>query len=162
VLTRTTHSLCACRLTRYNGFAVHLTETRRRSVGRLCAAPDGRMPPPSAQGRRPNCLAIFHDHRILIQVQRCRRQKKISGSDRASVSVATRNSTHALWVAWLLTSVYYFYQYALRFAPAVMMPQLSHALNLNPVGIASLAGGFYCSYSPFSLVTGAAIDRFGT
>jgi Major Facilitator Superfamily len=70
-------------------------------------------------------------------------------------------STHAVWVAWLLTSVYYFYQYALRAAPAVMMPQLSHALNLNPVGIASLAAVFYYGYSPFSLVAGAAIDRFG-
>ncbi|HEY6341137.1 MAG TPA: hypothetical protein VIX91_17995 [Candidatus Acidoferrum sp.] len=60
-------------------------------------------------------------------------------------------STHAVWVAWLLTSVYYFYQYALRAAPAVMMPRLSHALNLNPVGIASLAVVFYYGYSPFSL-----------
>jgi fucose permease len=70
-------------------------------------------------------------------------------------------STHAVWVAWLLTSVYYFYQYALCAAPAVMMPQLSHALNLNPVGIASLAAVFYYGYSPFGLVAGAAIDRFG-
>ena len=34
-------------------------------------------------------------------------------------------------VAWLLTATYYFYQYMLRSAPAVMMPELSEAFGLN-------------------------------
>jgi MFS family permease len=63
--------------------------------------------------------------------------------------------------AWLLTAVYYFYQYALRSAPAVMMPELSNAFGLSAVGVASLAGMFYYGYSPFSLVAGAALDRLG-
>jgi MFS family permease len=67
----------------------------------------------------------------------------------------------AAWVAWTLTSVYYFYQYALRVAPAVMMPQLSEAFGLSAAGIASLVGVFYYGYSPFSLVAGGAIDRRG-
>ena len=29
--------------------------------------------------------------------------------------------------AWLLVAAYYFYQYALRSAPSVMMPQLTEA-----------------------------------
>src|ERR1051325_4551906 len=64
-------------------------------------------------------------------------------------------------VAWLLTSVYYFYQYSLRSAPAVMMPQLSEAFGLSALGVASIVGLFYYGYSPFSLVAGAAMDRFG-
>jgi MFS family permease len=64
-------------------------------------------------------------------------------------------------VAWLLTAVYYFYQYALRSAPAVMMPQLSEAFDLGPLGVASIVGLFYYGYSPFSLVAGAAMDRLG-
>jgi MFS family permease len=64
-------------------------------------------------------------------------------------------------VAWLVTAVYYFYQYALRSAPAVMMPQLSEAFGLSAAGVASLAGLFYYGYSPFSLVAGIAMDRFG-
>ncbi|HVO09497.1 MAG TPA: MFS transporter [Vicinamibacteria bacterium] len=64
-------------------------------------------------------------------------------------------------VAWLITAVYYFYQYALRSAPAVMMPQLSQAFGLSAMGVASLVGLFYWGYSPFSLVAGAAIDRLG-
>jgi MFS family permease len=64
-------------------------------------------------------------------------------------------------VAWLITAVYYFYQYTLRSAPAVMMPQLSEAFGLSAIGVASLAGLFYYGYSPFSLVAGAAMDRLG-
>src|SRR6188508_2435619 len=64
-------------------------------------------------------------------------------------------------VAWLLTAVYYFYQYSLRSAPAVMMPELSQAFGLSAMGVASLAGLFYYGYSPFSLVAGVAMDRLG-
>lgn len=64
-------------------------------------------------------------------------------------------------VAWLLTAVFYFYQYAMRSAPAVMMPQLSDAFGLSAMGVASIVGLFYYGYSPFSLVAGATMDRLG-
>src|SRR6187200_584516 len=64
-------------------------------------------------------------------------------------------------IAWLIAAVYYFYQYALRSAPAVMMPQLSAAFGLSATGVASMAGLFYYGYSPFSLVAGVAMDRLG-
>src|SRR6476619_5274342 len=64
-------------------------------------------------------------------------------------------------VAWVLTAVFYFYQYAMRSAPSVMMPQLSDAFGVTALGAASIVGMFYYGYSPFSLVAGAAIDRFG-
>jgi MFS family permease len=73
------------------------------------------------------------------------------------MSLATRTAV----VAWLITAVYYFYQYTLRSAPAVMMPQLSAAFGLTAAGVASLAGLFYYGYSPFSLVAGVALDRLG-
>jgi sugar phosphate permease len=57
--------------------------------------------------------------------------------------------------------VYYFYQYTLRSAPAVMMPELSAAFGLTAAGVASMAGLFYYGYSPFSLVAGVAMDRIG-
>src|SRR5499427_3419584 len=63
--------------------------------------------------------------------------------------------------AWLLVAVYYFYQYALRSAPSVMMPQLSEAFGVTALGAASIVGMFYYGYSPFSLVAGATLDRFG-
>src|SRR3954451_10315414 len=64
-------------------------------------------------------------------------------------------------VAWLVTAVYYFYQYAMRSAPAVMMPQLSEAFGVSTLGVASIVGLFYYAYSPFSLVAGAAMDKVG-
>jgi MFS family permease len=72
----------------------------------------------------------------------------------------TRTSKAAV-VAWLIAAVYYFYQYALRSAPAVMMPQLAEAFGLSAMGVASMVGLFYWGYSPFSLVAGAAMDRLG-
>jgi MFS family permease len=60
-----------------------------------------------------------------------------------------------------VAAVFFFYQYALRSAPSVMMPQLSAALSLSSMGVASMLGLFYYGYSPFSLVAGAAMDRLG-
>jgi MFS family permease len=71
------------------------------------------------------------------------------------------NSARTAAVAWLLAAVFYFFQYALRAAPAVMMPQLSEAFGLSALGAASMVGLFYFGYSPFSLVAGAALDRLG-
>jgi MFS family permease len=63
--------------------------------------------------------------------------------------------------AWLLVAVCYFYQYALRSAPSVMMPELSEAFGVSALGVSAIVGMFYYGYSPFSLVAGAAIDRYG-
>ena len=38
-------------------------------------------------------------------------------------------SSKMIILAWLLVLFYYFYQYALRSAPSVMIPQLSEVLN---------------------------------
>jgi MFS family permease len=63
--------------------------------------------------------------------------------------------------AWLLVAVYYLYQYALRSAPSVMMPELTEAFGVDALGVSAIVGMFYYGYSPFSLVAGAAIDRYG-
>ena len=72
-----------------------------------------------------------------------------------------RKSVRLATISWLLVAVYYFYQYALRSAPSVMVPQLTEAFGLSALGVASLMGLFYYGYSPFSLVAGAAMDRLG-
>jgi MFS family permease len=71
------------------------------------------------------------------------------------------NAVRVAAVAWLMTALYYFYQYALRSAPAVMMPELSRAFDVTALGVASIVGLFYYGYSPFSLVAGAAMDNIG-
>jgi len=72
-----------------------------------------------------------------------------------------RGKNRTAVIAWLITAVYYFYQYTLRSAPAVMMPQLSEAFGISAAAVATMAGLFYYGYSPFSLVAGAALDRWG-
>src|SRR3954470_10256704 len=67
----------------------------------------------------------------------------------------------AITAAWLLTAVFYFYQYSMRSAPAVMVPELTSAFGLSAVGVASLVGLFYYGYAPFSLVAGVAMDQVG-
>ncbi len=74
---------------------------------------------------------------------------------------AVRGANHAVTFAWLLTAVFYFYQYAMRSAPAVMMPDLTAAFGMSAVGVASLVGLFYWGYAPFSLVAGVAMDQVG-
>src|SRR6478735_12088491 len=71
------------------------------------------------------------------------------------------NALRLAVVAWLITSIYYFYQYMMRSAPAVMVPQMSDAFGLTPAGVASLVGLFYYGYAPFSLVAGVAMDQIG-
>ena len=77
--------------------------------------------------------------------------------DESAVKGALKTAT----IAWLIAAVYYFYQYTLRSAPGVMMPQLSEAFGLSTMAVASLVGLFYFGYSPFSLVAGVAMDRLG-
>jgi MFS family permease len=64
-------------------------------------------------------------------------------------------------MAWLVAAIFYLYQYTLRSAPSVMMPQLSEAFGISTLGLASIVGLFYYGYSSFSLVAGAALDRLG-
>ena len=84
-------------------------------------------------------------------------QATIHSVTKVDASTRVRMAT----VVWLLTAVFYFYQYAMRSAPAVMMPQLSEAFGVSAIGVASIVGLFYYGYSPFSLVAGAAMDRLG-
>jgi len=75
--------------------------------------------------------------------------------------VASGSAARIAAVAWLVAATFYFYQYIMRSAPAVMMPQLSEAFGVSALGVASIVGLFYYGYSPFSLVAGIAMDRLG-
>jgi len=63
--------------------------------------------------------------------------------------------------AWLFVCVFYFVQYALRSAPGVMMPELTSAFGLTALGVSSLLGLYFYTYSVFGLVAGASLDRYG-
>jgi MFS family permease len=67
----------------------------------------------------------------------------------------------AIVLAWLFTALFYFYQYVLRSAPAVMMPELTAGYGMTAAGLATLVAIFYYGYAIFSLISGVAIDQLG-
>src|SRR5271165_5177637 len=76
--------------------------------------------------------------------------------------VATARGSHvAFVVAWFFCLLFYFMQYAMRSAPGVMIPELTAAFGLSALGVSSLLGVYYYTYSTFALVAGAALDRWG-
>src|SRR3954469_23715590 len=86
---------------------------------------------------------------------------KLVASKPTETAIDTPHSVRAAVIAWVVTAVFYFYQYVQRSAPSVMMPQLSEAFGVSALGVASIVGLFYYGYSPFSLVAGAAMDQLG-
>lgn len=79
----------------------------------------------------------------------------------SAVPVKGARLASAAAVAWLLASLFYFYQYLLRSAPSVMMPQLSQAYGVSAVELTGLLGLFYTGYGSLSLVAGLAVDQLG-
>src|SRR5258708_38750814 len=86
---------------------------------------------------------------------------KLVASKPTQTAIDAPLSVRTAVIAWVVAAVYYFYQYVMRSAPSVMMPELSAAFGVSTLGVASIAGLFYYGYAPFSLVAGAAMDRLG-
>lgn len=63
--------------------------------------------------------------------------------------------------AWAICVIFYFLQYALRSAPGVMVPELTSSFGLSALGVSSLIGLYYYTYSTFAIVSGACFDRYG-
>ena len=64
-------------------------------------------------------------------------------------------------IAWCFCLLFYFGQYALRSAPGVMVPELTGAFGLTTLGVSSLLGLYYYTYSTFAIIAGASLDRLG-
>ncbi|WP_345991365.1 MFS transporter [Chryseobacterium sp. Chry.R1] len=72
------------------------------------------------------------------------------------------NSLKKLYVvAWIFGLVFYFLDYVIRSAPAVMIPQLINNFNTTELKLISMVGTYYYTYSTCSLIAGIALDKFG-
>ena len=69
--------------------------------------------------------------------------------------------TRAFVVAWAFTVTFYFLEYAVRSCPSVMLPELQASFHTTAVGIGTILGVYYYTYSSMSLVAGATLDHFG-
>ena len=77
-------------------------------------------------------------------------------------SVRSESEFHWPFIAaWAFCVIFYFLQYALRSAPGVMVPELTSSFGLSALGVSSLIGLYYYTYSTFAIVSGACFDRYG-
>jgi MFS family permease len=64
-------------------------------------------------------------------------------------------------IAWACCTAFYFLEYAVRSAPAVMIPELATAFRVSALGVSGIVGMYYYTYSTTSLIAGVLLDRFG-
>src|SRR5271170_6135500 len=78
-----------------------------------------------------------------------------------TVTGQTQSQTRAFVIAWFFTVIFYFLEYAVRSSPSVMISGLEAHFSTTALGIASILGIYYYTYSSMSLVAGAALDHLG-
>jgi len=74
-----------------------------------------------------------------------------------------RNKSYTKYyvIAWVFGLLFYFLDYVIRSAPAVMLPELAHSFSVNEIRLVTIVGTYYYTYSTCSLIAGIALDRFG-
>jgi MFS family permease len=64
-------------------------------------------------------------------------------------------------IAWVFGLIFYFLDYVIRAAPAVMIPELVNNFKTTELKLISMVGTYYYTYSTCSLIAGIALDKFG-
>jgi MFS family permease len=82
-------------------------------------------------------------------------------SSRLDLPQTQKDNTRAFIIAWVFSLAFYFLEYAVRSSPAVMIPQLANTFNVSTLGVSSILGTYYYTYSTASLVAGILLDRLG-
>jgi len=65
------------------------------------------------------------------------------------------------WAIWALAAFFYFYEYFLRVAPSVMVPELMSAFSVNATAVGALAAFYFYIYAPMQLPVGVLTDKYG-
>src|ERR1700733_2264697 len=84
-----------------------------------------------------------------------------AATSQTQVQTQTQAQTRAFVIAWFFTVVFYFLEYAVRSSPSVMISGLEDHFSTSALGIATILGVYYYTYSSMSLVAGAALDHLG-
>lgn len=66
-----------------------------------------------------------------------------------------------VWIVWLLSLAFYFYEFLIRVLPSVLVDPLMRAFSINAEAVGFLGGLFYYAYAPMQLPVGVLFDRFG-
>jgi MFS family permease len=73
----------------------------------------------------------------------------------------TRSATQPYVIAWVFSLLFYFLAYAIRSAPAVMLPELAQAFGVSTGGVGTILGTYYYAYALAGLLAGFVLDRTG-
>jgi sugar phosphate permease len=65
------------------------------------------------------------------------------------------------WVLWGLAAFFYFFEYFLRVAPSVMVPQLMETFSVDATAIGTLSAFYFYIYAPMQIPVGVLTDRYG-
>lgn len=82
-------------------------------------------------------------------------------SKRIAAGPAPESAHAGFIIAWLFCIIFYFLQYALRSAPSVMLPEITHSFAIDAAAASTLIGLYYYTYALCSILAGASLDRFG-
>jgi MFS family permease len=95
---------------------------------------------------------------LLTSVDRRKEMSLATNSGTGAYMTRTMNS---FVVAWACCTAFYFLEYVVRSAPAVMIPELAAHFKVSPLGVSSILGMYFYTYAATSLIAGVLLDRFG-
>lgn len=75
--------------------------------------------------------------------------------------MSNNTSRVSVWIAWLLVSLFYAYQYVLRVLPNIVMPEVMQKFEINAEIFGQFAGIYYLTYAGAHLPIGAWLDHKG-
>ena len=65
------------------------------------------------------------------------------------------------WVICGLAAIFYCYEYLLRVAPSVMIPELMNTFQISAAALGNLTAFYYYAYTPAQIPVGVMMDRYG-
>lgn len=65
------------------------------------------------------------------------------------------------WIVCVLAALFYCYEFFLRVAPSVMVPQLMGAYHIGAKDFGMLTAAYYYIYTPMQFPVGVLMDRYG-
>lgn len=81
-------------------------------------------------------------------------------SEKALAPARTKGGLFA-WCVWATVALFYFYEFFVRVAPAVMEEELQKAFQVNATELSASMAIYYHIYAPLQLIVGILFDRYG-
>ncbi len=65
------------------------------------------------------------------------------------------------WLIWVIAAIFYAYEFFIRVSPAVMVPDLMQAFNVDAALLGSLSAFYYYAYASMQIPVGILLDNYG-